>query len=97
MMYICGKGKDDYLTRATLPPSKNNLHFWVLKAENNMVVSWLINSMNNMGENFLHYNTAKEIWEAACETYSTNVNTAELFRIEGNLHDLRQGEMFVTQ
>jgi hypothetical protein len=37
-----------------------------------MVMSWLINSMTNkIGENFLLYETIKEIWEAVRETYST--------------------------
>ena len=36
-----------------------------------MVMSWLINSMNNdIGENFLLYETAKDIWDAAKEIYS---------------------------
>ena len=61
-------------------------------------MSWLINSMNNdIGENFLLYGTAKEIWDAAKEIYSDNENTAELFEIEGTLHDLRQGNQPVTQ
>ena len=37
-----------------------------------MVMSWLINSMtNDIGENFLLYATAKEIWDAAKVAYST--------------------------
>ena len=42
---------------------------------------------NNIGENFLLYETANEIWDAARETYSDNENTTELFEIEGTLHD----------
>lgn len=42
-----------------------------LEIENNMVMSWLIISMtNDLGENFLLYGTAKEIWHAVKETYS---------------------------
>lgn len=73
LTYVSGKGKDDFLTGITAPPEKKNLKYKLLKAENNMVMSWLINSMtNDIGENFLLYNTAKEIWEAVKETYSTN-------------------------
>ena len=61
-------------------------------------MSWLINSMtNDIGENFLLYGTAKEIWDAAKETYSNNENTSELFEVESVLHDFRQGELTVTQ
>ncbi|RVW76072.1 hypothetical protein CK203_049183 [Vitis vinifera] len=59
-------GKDDYLTSVASPPAKGDLKFKEWKTENNMVISWLINSMNNdIGENFLLYETAKEIWDAA--------------------------------
>ena len=60
-------------------------------------MAWLINSMvNEIGENFLLYSTAKEIWDAARDTYSSSDNTSELFSVESMLHDLRQGEMSVT-
>ena len=60
MMFICGKGKDDYLTGIITPPKKEDQGFKVWKSENNMVMSWLINSMNNdIGENFLLYGTTK--------------------------------------
>ncbi|RVW87882.1 Retrovirus-related Pol polyprotein from transposon RE1 [Vitis vinifera] len=52
------------------------------KIENSMIMSWLINSMNNdIGENFLLFGTAKDIWDAAKETYSSSENTSELFRL----------------
>ena len=63
-----------------------------------MVMSSLINSMNNdVGENFLLYGTAKEIWDAAREIYSGSNNTSELFQIEATLYDLRQGDLTVTE
>ena len=56
-------------------------------------MSWFINSINNyIGENFLLYETTKDIWDAAKEIYSNKDNTSTLFEIESNLHDLRQGE-----
>ncbi|KAF5450286.1 hypothetical protein F2P56_030651 [Juglans regia] len=98
MMFICGKGKDDYLTGDAAKPNKTDEKFKVWNAENNMVMSWLINSMtNDIGENFLLYGTTKEIWDAAKEIYSNNENTSELFEVESVLHDFRQGELTVTQ
>ncbi|EXB76298.1 MLO-like protein 11 [Morus notabilis] len=91
MMFVCGKGKEDYLSGAD-PKYK------LRKAENNMVMSWLINSMTNeIRENFLLYGTAKEIWDAAKETYSNFDNSSELFSVESILHDRRQGDLSVTQ
>ncbi|KAL4310689.1 hypothetical protein GQ457_01G034730 [Hibiscus cannabinus] len=66
--------------------------------ENSMVMSWLINSMTpDVGVNFLLYETAFEIWEAAKEMYSTSDNVAEQFDIGNIIHNLCQTEMSVTQ
>ena len=98
MMFICGKGKDDFITGVAESPKKEDSAYKQWKTENSMVMSWLINSMNDdIGENFLLYETATEIWEAAKETYSSNDNTSELFGIESILHDLQQRELNVTQ
>ncbi|RVW83269.1 Retrovirus-related Pol polyprotein from transposon RE1 [Vitis vinifera] len=68
------------------------------KIENSMIMSWLINSMNNdIGENFLLFGTATDIWDAAKETYSSSENTSELFQVESALYDFSQGEQLVTQ
>ncbi|KAL5565961.1 hypothetical protein UlMin_029125 [Ulmus minor] len=97
-MYICGKGKDEYLTGEISIPATTDSKYRTWKTENHMVMSWLINSMTTeVGESFLLYKTAKEIWETARETYSSSENTSELFEIETRLHDLRQGELTVTQ
>ena len=68
------------------------------KAENSMVMSWLINSMNpEIGETFLLYSIAGEIWQADREIFFNSENVSELFETENTMHDLHQGEMFVTQ
>uniref|UniRef100_A0A1S8ACV3 Retrotransposon Copia-like N-terminal domain-containing protein n=1 Tax=Citrus limon TaxID=2708 RepID=A0A1S8ACV3_CITLI len=98
LMFISGKGKDEYLTDEIEIPEKGDPKYRLWKSDNNMIMSWLINSMNNdIGENFLLYGTAKEIWDAAKETYSSSENTAELFQIETILHDFRQENLSVTQ
>lgn len=49
------------------------------------------------GENFLLYETAHDIWVAARKFYSSRDNTSVIFEIETHLHDLRHGELTVTQ
>lgn len=62
-----------------------------------MIMSWLVNSMTlEIGKNFLLYETAHEIWEAAQEFYSSKENTSAIFEIESTLQDLCQGELSVT-
>ncbi|KZV35236.1 hypothetical protein F511_09469 [Dorcoceras hygrometricum] len=97
MMYICGRGKDDFLTGFVPRHDAGDPKLRLWKADNNMVMSWLINSTTpEIGENFLLYDTAKDIWDAAPEAYSCKDNSAELFAIETTLQPLCQGENTVT-
>ncbi|RVW87680.1 hypothetical protein CK203_041174 [Vitis vinifera] len=67
LLFICGKGKDEYLTgEAAMPETTKS-------------------------------GTAKDIWDATKETYSSSENTSELFQVELALHDFRQGEQSITQ
>ncbi|XP_059591531.1 uncharacterized protein LOC132253455 [Vitis vinifera] len=97
-MFIRGKEKDDYITGASAAPETTASTYKKWIAENNMVMSWLVNSMTaDIGENFLSFDTAKEIWDTAKETFSDKENTSEIIQIEGILHDLRQGNLTVTE
>ncbi|XP_034706095.1 uncharacterized protein LOC117929791 [Vitis riparia] len=90
--------KDDYITGASAAPETTASTYKKWIAENNMVMSWLVNSMTpDIGENFLSFDTAKEIWDIAKETFSNKENTSEIIQIEGILHDLRQGNLTVTE
>lgn len=53
MMFISSKGKDDYLTSAVVPQKKKDANYKIWKAENNMVMTQLINAMDDkIGQNF---------------------------------------------
>ncbi|XP_024018974.1 uncharacterized protein LOC112090889 [Morus notabilis] len=98
MMFIEGKGKEDYLTGDAAQPDEKDPKFKTWKTENSMVRSWLINSMNTeMGENFMYYKTPKEMWDAVKRSYSNRENTSEIFRLKGILNDLHQGELNVME
>ncbi|RVW63053.1 Retrovirus-related Pol polyprotein from transposon TNT 1-94 [Vitis vinifera] len=98
LMFIRGKEKDDYITGASAAPETTASTYKKWIAENNMVMSWLVNSMTaDIGENFLSFDTAKEIWDTAKETFSDKENTSEIIQIEGILHNLRQGNLTVTE
>ncbi|RVW43701.1 hypothetical protein CK203_080512 [Vitis vinifera] len=88
-IFICGKGKEEYLTGAIVQPKEDDPGYRTWKLENSMVMSWLINSMtNDIGENFMYYGTTKEIWDAVRETYSNIDNTSAIFEIKSILQDL---------
>lgn len=97
-MFVCGRGKDGHLTGETAAPEATDPKYRSWKIDDHLVMSWLINSMTTeVGENFLLHRTAKEIWEAARETYSSTENTSELFEVETRLYNLKQGDMSVIQ
>ena len=52
---------------------------------------------NGIEENIVLYETVQEIWEVVRETYLDLEDTMEAFEIDGILHDLHQGDSFVTQ
>ncbi|KAL4564283.1 hypothetical protein LXL04_028343 [Taraxacum kok-saghyz] len=63
---IGGKGKEEYLSSELVQPEEKNPTFKRWKSENSMVMSWLLNSMlPDIGEQFMFYKKASEIWEAA--------------------------------
>lgn len=96
-IFIGGKGKEEYLSSEPAQPDEKNPNFKKWKVDNNMVMSWLLNAMTpEIGEQFMFYKTASEIWEAARDTFSNQDNTSALYEIKGILHDLRQGELTVT-
>ncbi|XP_074323522.1 uncharacterized protein LOC141660440 [Apium graveolens] len=97
MMFISGQDKDEYLTGDIQKPDSKDVEYRTWRSENNLVMSWLISSMTTeIGEKILLYTTAKDIWEAAKETFSSSENTAELFQMENTLRDLCQRENSMT-
>ena len=52
---------------------------------------------NDIGENFILNETTQEIWEATRETHFNIEDIVEAFEKEGILHDLRHGDLSVTQ
>ena len=83
MMFIYGRGQEDYIMGKATSPKSEDPKFCIWRVENNQVMSWLINSMTTeIRENFLLYSTTKEIWDAARDTFSNQENTAKLFQIE---------------
>ncbi|KAE8672566.1 G patch domain-containing protein TGH [Hibiscus syriacus] len=97
-LYITGRRKIAYLSDSMSIPEETDPKYNTWQSENTMIMSWLINSMiPEVGENFMLYQTATEIWNAARDTYSSADNTSELFGIENHIKDLRQGDLTVAQ
>ena len=82
-LFLQGKGKEEYITGEAKKPEKDEAKLKTWKLENSQVMSWLLNTMTNeIGEDFMYFSTAKEIWDAAQETYSDVDNTSAIFEIK---------------
>ena len=97
-IFLQGKGKKEYIIGEAKKPKKDEVALKKWKLENSLVMSWLLNTMTTeIGEDFLYFSIAKEIWDVAQETYSNVDNTSAIFEIKSLLHDLKQGNSTITE
>lgn len=97
-LYVQGKGKFGYLSGSTVQPKETDEAYATWEAENSMIMSWLVNSMEtSLGRTYLFLSTASAIWDAVKETYSDLGNAGQLFEIKTRLRKEKQGEKTVTQ
>ncbi|KAL9462523.1 hypothetical protein AB3S75_000513 [Citrus x aurantiifolia] len=92
-MYIWGRGKMGYLTEDKKEPAKEDPSYATWDAENSMVMTWLVNSMEeDINSNYMCYLTAKELWDNVNQMYSDLGNQSQIFELTIKLGELRQGE-----
>nr|KYP52273.1 LOW QUALITY PROTEIN: hypothetical protein KK1_025877 [Cajanus cajan] len=72
------------------------LHGRKWKAENSLIMSWMINSMEcSIGKPYLFLSTAQEVWEAAKDCYSDFENSSRIYDLK-KLWQSKQGGQDVT-
>jgi transposase InsO family protein len=97
-MYIRGKGKMGYLTGDRKEPDASDPQHDVWDAENSMVMTWLVNSMEEeISSNYMCYSTAKELWESVKEMYSDLENKSQIYELTLKATEIRQGNENVTK
>ena len=97
-LFVQGKGKFGYLSGSVAKPNEKEEGYDRWEAENSMIMSWLVNSMEpDVGRTYLFLPTANAIWTAVKETYSDLGNAGQLFEIKTQLRKAKQGEKSVTQ
>ena len=63
-MYMRGRGKMGYLTGEKKTPKEDDPTYAAWDAENSMVMTWLVNSMEeDISSNYMCYPIAKELWD----------------------------------
>ncbi|KAG6508688.1 hypothetical protein ZIOFF_034068 [Zingiber officinale] len=97
-MYIRGRGMISYLTGEKKTPSEKDPMHATWDAENFMVMTWLVNSMEEeIDANYMCFPTAYELWENINQMYSDLGNQSQIFELTLKLGELRQGEEPVTK
>ena len=97
-MYIRGQGKIGYITGDKKAPAVNDPLFDSWDAENSMVMTWLVNSMEeDISSNYMCYTTAQELWDNVSQMYSDLGNQSQVFELTLKLGEIRQGDDSVTK
>lgn len=97
LMLVRDHNKEKYLTWDPKPPKSNDPLFKSWCAENNMVMTCLVNSMTvEISKNYPLATAAKEIWDSTKTRYSVKENTVAIFQVE-LVHHLLQKEESMTK
>ena len=97
-MYIRGRSKIGDLTGEKEEPAPEDPFYPTWDAENSMVMTWLVNSMEeDISSNYICYHTAKELWENIHQMYSDLGNQSQVYELTLKLGEIRQGEDSVTK
>ncbi|RVX23159.1 hypothetical protein CK203_000121 [Vitis vinifera] len=97
LLIIHSKGRLGYLTEDSQKPTATEHGYLTWESENSMVMVWLVNSMEPKTRwNYLSYKTLKEIWDTAKVMYSDLGNVSQLFELQSELKEKKQGDSMVT-
>ncbi|KAH9657194.1 retrovirus-related pol polyprotein from transposon RE1 [Citrus sinensis] len=97
-MFIRGKWKIGYLTGSIKEPTEDDPKFQTWDADNSMIMSWLVNSMEQeIGQTYLFLPTAKDLWDVVTETYSDLGNSAQIYDLKTRIRETKQGSQGVTK
>lgn len=97
-LFIVGRGKKEYLSEKMVIPSETDEKFATWEAENSMIMSWLLGSMiPEVSNTFMLHQTAASIWTATKEMFSKRDNISELYELEAQLKDVKQGDQTVSK
>ncbi|XP_056165273.1 uncharacterized protein LOC130137618 [Syzygium oleosum] len=97
-MVVKGRGKLGYLLGTLSKPDSKDPAFETWDANNNIVMSWLINSMTEkIQSSCLYYSSAAELWNYLNLAYSDLDNSTQVFELRNAARNLLQGEADVTE
>lgn len=94
---INGRGKLGHITGAIKAPAFGDPKYSQWSSEDSMVISWLINSMEQeIGKTYMFLPTAKDVWESVKETYSDMEDQSQMLELNTKIWKLQQGNRSLT-
>ncbi|KAL1372002.1 hypothetical protein AAHE18_01G172200 [Arachis hypogaea] len=97
-MDICGRGKIGYLTGERNQPNIIDPQYNVWDTENSMVMTWLVNSMEeDISSKYMYYTTTKELWDSVKEMYSDLGNKSQFYELTLKAREIQQESDNVTK
>lgn len=92
-LYLCRKSKLGFVNGKVIPPSTVDLAYEDWEANDKIVMSWLLNSMNpTIAEGFLFLNTMKEVWDSLKEIYREWHNLARIYLLQQEIARATKGD-----
>ena len=86
-----GRSKLGYVNGHIRPPNSSSQAYEAWQCKDQLVMSWLLNSMeNHIAEIFSYSESSFELWEAVKEMFGNQNNAARIFQINRNLANLQQ-------
>ncbi|KAF3771522.1 hypothetical protein EJ110_NYTH60180 [Nymphaea thermarum] len=68
------------------------------KRDNNIVMSWIMNSVQpQIASTITYYTLAKQMWDFLKQTYSNDRNVSKILQVEEELLNLQQGDQSLAQ
>ncbi|XP_038699708.1 uncharacterized protein LOC119997007 [Tripterygium wilfordii] len=92
-----GRSKLEFIDKSIVVPDVNSTQYKSWIAQDKMVQTWLLNSMElHVAEIFSYYESFADLWDAVKEMYGNQNNAARVFQLKRDIACLQQeGKSFV--
>ena len=93
-----GRQKLGFVTGAAKAPETSDLAYESWLSKDQLVRSWILNSMESQLADIFQYSTsAADLWEALKDMYGNQNNAARVYQLKQEISDLQQGESSFIQ
>ncbi|KAF3771748.1 hypothetical protein EJ110_NYTH59672 [Nymphaea thermarum] len=96
MMSVIGHEKEHVIEENEPVEKSEKYASW--KGDNNIVMSWIMNSVQpQIASTIAYYTSAKQMWDFLKQTYSNDKNVSKILQVEEELLNLQQGDQSLAQ